>query len=490
MVEAGEGDGEAMMRVENVRLGHATSSSSSHSIVFTTEPARAVEPNTWEDNGWHYEWDNFCLTDLPSKMRYLAVQVYRAIRYPLGHAVAATVVRDLTGIDVPEHSSIDHESAWCIPTSRDGWMPDRDFVGALQSMLADETVVVCGGNDNEDCSRPPGNDVEFPMGEHGGKTVLRRNGDVWTLYNARSGTKVSMVVDDLCRVEPTHEVPDLIDLKITDRCHKGCPWCYQDSTPAGTESSLYGVRKALCDLGAFEVVIGGGEPTTHPGLYDLINGLHEDGMAVSLTTGTLDWQHNPALVMAFRTQLRALAFSVQEAGQVDEFAATCRLAGVSGGGTKLWIHVIPDVAGYDLRPILDRAAHHGVRALLLGFKTTGRAGEPPRRYSGTWINDVKREIGDAKKSGDCLCVAVDTMLAHDHAAALEAAGVSPLLYRTREGIESAYYDAVTEKFGPSSYEPEKMVQLDTGYGKDPVAQMRAAWEGWQKEAAVAKEPTK
>ncbi len=72
-----------------------------------------------------------------------------------------------------------------------------------------------------------------------------------TLYE--DGTKVREVPEEGC----IPEFPENIDIKITNRCDKGCPYCHENSTPEGKQGSfdydfLWTLREGT------ELAIGGG----------------------------------------------------------------------------------------------------------------------------------------------------------------------------------------------------------------------------------------
>ena len=64
------------MRVHNIRLGFATNSSSSHSIVFWPEDL-PIPPT---DEFHQFGWENFTVSDREGKRNYLAYQLFESIR--------------------------------------------------------------------------------------------------------------------------------------------------------------------------------------------------------------------------------------------------------------------------------------------------------------------------------------------------------------------------------------------------------------------------
>lgn len=73
-------------------------------------------------------------------------------------------------------------------------------------------------------------------------------------------------------------LPELLDISITNRCRKGCPYCYQNSTPSGQHMSVEDYRSILEQAKGHlqQVALGGGEPTEHPDLIELLRLTRED----------------------------------------------------------------------------------------------------------------------------------------------------------------------------------------------------------------------
>lgn len=62
-----------MIRIHNMRFGHATNSSSSHSIVIVPKDL-AIYTDDY-DGGMNFGWEQFCLADPESKSRYFAASL-------------------------------------------------------------------------------------------------------------------------------------------------------------------------------------------------------------------------------------------------------------------------------------------------------------------------------------------------------------------------------------------------------------------------------
>ena len=86
--------------------------------------------------------------------------------------------------------------------------------------------------------------------------------------------------------EGRYDFPLSIDLKITNYCTVGCPWCHESSGPSGKHASGKLIIEKLSGLPkATEIAIGGGNPLEHPELQEKINGL---GCIVNMTVRDTD----------------------------------------------------------------------------------------------------------------------------------------------------------------------------------------------------------
>jgi len=108
--------------------------------------------------------------------------------------------------------------------------------------------------------------------------------------------------------------PELADISISNRCSKGCSFCYRDSAPNGNLMTLNEYRFVLDQLTSptwgtvFQVAIGGGEPTEHPQLIEILKETRCRGVVPNLTTNgeALSDEH----IYAFKELCGAVAVSV------------------------------------------------------------------------------------------------------------------------------------------------------------------------------------
>lgn len=95
-----------------------------------------------------------------------------------------------------------------------------------------------------------------------------------------------------------------VDLKVTDYCDYGCPFCYQNSKITGKHADFEYIKKVLDFLNendVLEVVVGGGEPTQYPYIFDVFLETIKRRLFFSLTTKNLNFAQD---IFSYRNLLR------------------------------------------------------------------------------------------------------------------------------------------------------------------------------------------
>ncbi len=108
-------------------------------------------------------------------------------------------------------------------------------------------------------------------------------------------------------------VPELADISISNRCTKGCSFCYKDSTPDGKMMTVDEYCQVLDSMSSpengtvFQVAIGGGEPLEHPDFLEIVEETANRGIVLNFTTnGRL---LTPDVFTAIRGKVGAVAIS-------------------------------------------------------------------------------------------------------------------------------------------------------------------------------------
>ena len=465
------------MDIFQVRFGLATNSSSTHSLVFLPENVKAVdhcghesdEPANFGDFGWQ----NFTLTSTEGKMRYLAALLKERLYHELPQNIADTVIKSwLPDINYDAEDSIDHQSFMFLPSAHGTEIPDETFFNALKDFLLQDRLAILGGNDNETGSHylDDGNAFKLPIpggGVYRNNMVCRldKKYGYWTIFNQEDGTKLRMRLEnnpEHMKIKPEKAyAPELVDLKITDYCPYGCPYCYQGSTIEGKHVSSYylsSLAEAMHFLGVFEVAIGGGEPTLHPDFPSILESFRDHGVIPNFTTRNIQWLRHPEMARRIIKACGSFGYSVTKGEEVHELKTLLEYNEFPIHVIKPNIHVVLGVVDtWKLGEILKATGECDFNTTLLSYKQVGRGENFQPQRIGDWIQIVKRHA-DGRRYG--ANIGIDTPLAAEYEEGLISQNVPKWMYETKEGGFSCYIDAVTEQIGPSSYcKPEQMLSV-------------------------------
>lgn len=431
------------MKIQNVRLGFATNSSSAHSIVFL--PGHEFRSEPVEDE--QFGWDRFVLTDSESKLAYLGQLIAGNLR-DLPPWMREAVAVEVCAHRPDEDGSIDHQSEMVLPRDWSGTGLDHEFLVALRDYLARSEVTIHGGNDNDETAYDGAGIVlgDLPR-DTKAQLVARCDGQWWTLFNRYSGAKVRF------SFEPGAEdarplAPELVDVKLTDYCPFDCAYCYQASTKAGRHAGDISAFASWCgESRVFEVALGGGEPTLHPEFVEIMQRFRYYGVVPNFTTRNSAWLRDEELRPAILDVAGAFAVSVSNQKEAAQTVRLLRRHGVASSRCVLHV-VMGTVDRWEFSAILQEAHRAGLSVTLLGYKTAGRGSEVQPQPYGWWLS-VARKLAEKKELPR---LGIDTPLAADFVPQLRAAGVPDYLYYTQEGRHSMYFDAVAGTFGASSYD--------------------------------------
>ncbi len=461
------------MKIENIRLGLATNSSSSHSIIFNLE-ARSRD---WED--CEFGWNEFCCNCEPSKRLYLAALLYQNIHGSVGDEIARTVVESWVETELKEvedgdwFDGIDHQSIMTLPVNAQTGQVDKEFFKELLAHYMNPKLAIVGGNDNEEPTIfTEGRErhlIETDVSTH----VCRKDPKTghWVLFNTYNGTKIRMHFDKDAPDYTKAFAPELVDIKITDFCPIGCSYCYQDSTKAGVHGELDFIESlaySFKDMGVFEVALGGGEPTMHPNFVEILKAFRSYGIVPNFTTRSFKWLNDEKIRQAVKKYVGKFAVSVSRAYEMERAWHLADELGMSSPDYDYdarkyrcrmgFQYVMGSTSLDEFREIIQKIPY-GCEMTLLGYKKVGRGTTfKPHDYDG-WLQIVKDVDGYQK-------IGIDTALANQYKDAILEV-VDKRLVTFEEGKFSMYVDAVTKRAAPSSYcSEDEYIDASGKYGKD------------------------
>ena len=288
------------MQIDNIRFGFACNSSSTHSFILFPKKVGAIkDKNVPKDQ--MYEWENFTLASKKAKLGYIGTILKLALEKNGG---CPKYIWDyyqkewLDGAVIDIDGNIDHGSKISLPKYFDVPFVNKEFFDELKAHLLQENLVIFGGNDNDEYFAN-----KLIENNHGECTVAQRLRErtceiarkdpkygYWVLFDQRDGAKIRMSFDG--RDTKRSSLPELVDLKITDYCDKGCTYCYQNSSKEGKHADyhdIYAILDALEDMQVLEIALGGGCPTHHPDFHRILREVKGRGIVPNFTTRNYNW---------------------------------------------------------------------------------------------------------------------------------------------------------------------------------------------------------
>ncbi len=262
--------------------------------------------------------------------------------------------------------------------------------------------------------------------------------DTVTIYE--DGTKVR-VYDG----ESIPNFPETIDVKITNYCETGCPFCHENSSKQGKHADLGRLLDVLYELPAgVELAIGGGNPLSHPDLYNFLEELKEKGIICNLTINQDQLESDVLKYIMDNKLIKGIGISMTN---IETFPM------------KHWvktyphavIHVINGLISCD--DILKLKDNEFKKILILGYKTFGKGIKYIEENEG--VNRImKKNYIHLPRTFKDMVISFDNL-------AIEQLNVRRFFseegwskfYMGDDFTHSMYIDAVREEYGESSRIP-------------------------------------
>lgn len=188
-----------------------------------------------------------------------------------------------------------------------------------------------------------------------------KNGNYYVKIES-NGSKVRFLKDQSI-ITLVPDFPESIDIKITNYCDAGCVMCHENSTKLGEHGDvLHRFLKTLRK--GTEIAIGGGNPLDHPELIPFLKRMKKQGVISNMTVNQMHFmKHLDRIDYLLNNKLvKGLGVSLNAAKQESFYEELKKRENVV-------LHVINGI----LRPDeYEYIKGHGLKILILGYKTFGR----------------------------------------------------------------------------------------------------------------------
>jgi len=275
------------------------------------------------------------------------------------------------------------------------------------------------------------------------------------------------------------DFPDSIDLKLTNRCKVGCPYCHEGSFPGGKIFNLDRTIKVLSKLPRvpIELAIGGGDILCNDSMESVTNFIKwavDYGFEVNGTINIKSFPRDGSLtpgMLRIMSLLDNVGISIENCNlfkeREDEILDTSDPVKVAISGVP-WrnkvFHVILGIFSVsDLRDVLKGLYSWDCdKLLILGYKSFGR-GKNMNPLNKELIEEYREVIKDYlhHEKERTTTIGFDNL-------ALEQLDLKSIVqknhwekfYLGEEFTNSMYIDAVEETFAPTSRSTDRMKWKD------------------------------
>lgn len=275
----------------------------------------------------------------------------------------------------------------------------------------------------------------------------------------KNGNYTVKVLSDGTKIRETEEdnfIPafaENCDVKITDKCDAGCPFCYEGCTPNGKHGNILNL-KFLNTLHPYTELAINGNDMTHPDLIPFLEKLKEKKVIANMTVNQIHFERCQDMIrdLVDRGLIYGIGISLKE--PTEEFVSLVKQY------PNAIIHVINGILSpSDVEPLAD----NDLKLLILGYKHL-RRGEDWYAVDHEnivikqmWLKDNLAEMLDRFK-----VVSFDNL-------AITQLDVKRLMSREEwdefymgdDGTMTFYIDMVEETFGKNSLATERFSIMES-----------------------------
>ena len=181
-----------------------------------------------------------------------------------------------------------------------------------------------------------------------------KNGNVFTTIYS-DGTKERFTYDD----EFHPAFAENMDIKICNRCDRGCPWCHEGSTPDGKLGDIMN-EKFIDTLHPYqEVALGGGNVLEHPNVIPFLYRLKDRKVIPNITLNQKHFEESIELVDNLISKKLIYGLGISLENPTTEFIEKVKRF------QNAVIHVIDGVVD----PVqMETMYNQNLKLLILGYK--------------------------------------------------------------------------------------------------------------------------
>ena len=185
----------------------------------------------------------------------------------------------------------------------------------------------------------------------------------------KNGNYIVTMFDDGTKIRQTKyddfipAFPENIDVKLTDKCSIGCPFCYENCTPNGKHSVIDFKSRFLNSLHPFTELALNGNDMDHPQLEELLVFLKGKSIITNITVNQKQLKDNFDKIKDFQERGLLYGIGVSLTDANDELVEMM---------SKLNNTVLHTICGILSENDINILKNKNIKLLILGYKDLGR----------------------------------------------------------------------------------------------------------------------
>lgn len=187
-----------------------------------------------------------------------------------------------------------------------------------------------------------------------------------------NGNYKVVIFDDGTKIRKTNDnkfiasFPECIDIKITNYCDMGCPYCHEASSTEGIHGEILNIDFINTLKPYTELAIGGGNPLSHPDLLEFLGLLKEKKIIANMTVNQKHFEENIDSLIYLTKENLIKGVGVSLINPTEEFIKKIK------DFPNAVIHVINGVVKIE---DLEKMYDNDLKILILGYKQFRRGNE-------------------------------------------------------------------------------------------------------------------
>lgn len=203
----------------------------------------------------------------------------------------------------------------------------------------------------------------------------------------KNGNYVVTLLSDGTKIRETNDnefIPSFAencDVKITDKCDGGCPFCYEGCTPNGRHGDILNY-KFLDTLHSYTELAINGNDLSHPDLVPFMHKMRDKKIILNMTVNQIHFEKHFNVIKGWIDEGLIYGLGVSLKEPTDKFINMITQL------SNAVIHVIDGVVSvHDL----SRLAGHNLKVLILGYKNL-RRGESYYEQNDEIVNALQEDL--------------------------------------------------------------------------------------------------